>query len=117
VENKLTNLAAYIWEVLKERNLSIRAFATYSHLTHPTIRRILAGKTLDHATFKKLATYLNMPVETLYRMAGVFPPAETEGQEEIRVIEHLAASLPKPDQQEIIQIMRMKIERLQREQQ
>lgn len=112
VDEKPTNLAQYINQVLIERNLSIRAFATYANLAHATVRRILAGEHVDNATLQKLADYLKLPIDTVYRMAGVLPTEEEHKRELVRVIEHLLARLPESDQEEILQIVRMKVDRL-----
>jgi transcriptional regulator with XRE-family HTH domain len=111
METKVSNLAEYLNNILKERNLSVRAFAAYAKLAHTTVRHILDGRTPDHTTFQKLSTYLGLPIDTLYRMAGILPPEEGQRQEVIRVIEHLMAKLPDSDQQEILEIIRMKIAR------
>lgn len=111
VDTKTTELAHYLNQVLTERNLSIRAFATYANMAHATVRRILAGEQVDASTLQKLADYLGLPTETVYRMAGMLPPEENLRQELIRLIEHLMAKLPESDQQEIVEIIRMKIAR------
>jgi transcriptional regulator with XRE-family HTH domain len=111
MEPQVSNLAEYLNGILKERNLSIRAFATYANLAHTTVRHILEGRTPDHKTLQKLSDYLNVPLDSLYRKADILPPEEGQRQEVIRVIEHLMARLPESDQQEVLQIIRMKVER------
>lgn len=96
---------------MQERNLSIRGFATYANLAHATVRRILAGDQVDMATLNKIANYLNLPPDTVYKMAGALPAEEEQRGEIIRVIEHLIAKLPESDQQEILDIVRMKVAR------
>jgi len=109
----MSELATYLNGVLKDRNLSVRAFATYAGVSHGTIQNILAGKPVDHKTLQKLASYLSLPIDTLYRMAGILPE-EAQRKEVIRVIEHLIAKLPETDQQEILEIVRMKVARLEK---
>ena len=113
METKVSNLAELLNGVMAERNLSVRAFATYAGLAHTTVRHILEGRTPDHKTLQKLADYLNMPIDSLYRMAGILPE-EHQRREVIRVIEHLIAKLPESDQQEILEIVRMKVARLEK---
>jgi len=115
MDKKQSTLADYLTKAMQERNLSIRAFAMYTGLAHSTIRQILDGKTPDHKTLQKIADYLVVPVETLYRLAGILPKEEEHRQEIIRVIEHLMARLPESDQQEVLQIVRMKVDRQNRQ--
>ena len=114
MDKNFTELSQYLNQVLQERNLSIRAFATYANLAHATVRRILAGEQVDAATLNKIADYLKLPVDTVYRMAGVLPQEEERKQDIIRVIDHLVARLPESDQEEILQIIRMKVDRQQK---
>lgn len=109
--NELSELAKYLIGVMKERNLSVRAFAAQAKVAHGTIQNILAGKPVDHRTLQKLADYLSVPVDTLYRLAGILPTEEEHREETIRVIEYLMAKLPESDRQEILEIVRMKISR------
>lgn len=106
-----SELAKYLNGIMKERNLSVRAVAADAGLAHGTIQNILAGKPVDHKTVQKLASYLNMPVDVLYRMAGVLPPEEEQREEILRMIEYLMRKLPESDQQEILEIVRMKVSR------
>jgi len=103
-------LRDYLRSVLKERRLSNNALAKYASIAEGTVRRILAGKKPDPETLQKLAAFLNVPVDMLYRMSGILPD-ETKRSESIRLIEHLFEKLPESDQAEIIDIIRLKLER------
>jgi len=39
-----------------------------------TVRKALLGKEIDRSTIDKLAGYLNLPQEEIYRMAEILPP-------------------------------------------
>ena len=116
MELQMTDLAKYLAGKLDERNLSVRAFAMYAKLSHTTIREILDGRIPDHKTLNKLASYLGEPIETLYRLATILPPDTGKRAEVIRLIELLFEKLPASDQQEIVDIVRMKVERREKEQ-
>lgn len=112
MERKNSELADYLKSVLKERALSIRAFAVYSKTTHTTLSRLLAGGTPDHETLHKLAEYLKVSVRDLYRMAGLIPPEDDEKRARITsVIDDLYGKLPPGDQAEVLDIIRMKLSR------
>jgi transcriptional regulator with XRE-family HTH domain len=112
----MTVLADYLTKQIRDRNLSVRAFALYVGVSHTAVGKILDGRIPDRKTFQKLADYLGEPVENLYRLAGVLPPDANKRDELIRLIEHLFPKLPEGDQQEIIEIIRMKVERHGKEQ-
>lgn len=113
VTNELVN---YLQGVMDERHLSQRAFALYAKVASSTISRIMRGLPADHDTLAKLADYLDLPIDSLYRMAGILPPEDNQRTAAIRLIEHLFKQLPEDDQAEIIEIARLKIERRNKEQ-
>ena len=109
------SLAEYLTNVLAERNLSVRGLAHNTGMTHDTMRRILAGEQVSYKTLNKIAAYLNLPTENVYRMAGILPE-QTEKEELIGLIVHLFAKLPMADQAEILDIIRLKLDRHLKEQ-
>lgn len=98
---------------MDERHWSQRALATKADLAASTINRLLRGHPADPETLEKLAKLLNEPLDHLYRLAGILPEQDRH-QEIVRVIEHLVTRLPENDQQEILEIIRMKIDRQQK---
>ena len=106
-----TELIKYLETTMAERHLSQRALASQSGVASSTISRIMRGLPADAETYQKLAEFLGLPIDGIYRMAGVFPSEESQREGIIRVIEHLLARLPESDQQEILQIVRMKVDR------
>jgi transcriptional regulator with XRE-family HTH domain len=111
-----TELIRYLDSYMAEHHLSQRALATQSGVASSTISRMMRGLPADAETYQKLADYLSLPLDSIYRMAGIFPAEESQREGIIRVIEHLAARLPESDQQEILAIIRMKIERQKKDQ-
>ena len=84
----------------------------YAGVANSTISRIMNGSPADPETLQKLADYLNLSVESIYRLAGILPETKNHSREELKsVIEHLFGKLSPNDQAEILDIIRMKIER------
>lgn len=106
----LMNIAEIVDSEMKRRGLSIREFAKLVGVSHPLISDILSGGKPSYRTCEKLAPVLNMPVETVLRLAGYLPapPSNTEYQEELL---HLFSQLSPEDQKEILELLRFKAER------
>jgi transcriptional regulator with XRE-family HTH domain len=109
-----TELAIYLQGIMDDRRLSQRALAIYADVASSTISRIMRGMSAEPETLVKLANYLNVPVDTLYRKAGMLPTEEEHKQDIIRVIEHLLGRLPESDQQEILDLARIKVARIEK---
>lgn len=106
-----TELARCLEKDLAE-GLSRRDIAKKAHVSEGTIRNALEGKPLTHEVLDRLARfYFKVPIDDMYRMAGLFPPESNSRTAAIRLIEHLFEQLPDSDQQEIIEIIRLKIAR------
>ena len=114
-QREKTELIKYLDNHMAERHLSQRALAMYSGVASSTVSRMMRGLPADAETYQKLADYLGLPLDTIYRMAGIFPNEESQREGIIRVIEHLVARLPESDQQEILEIVRMKVSRREKE--
>ncbi|MBN1430429.1 MAG: hypothetical protein JXB07_18815 [Anaerolineae bacterium] len=63
-----------------ENGTSARAIGRKAGMSDNTVRRALSGQSLDHATIEKFAAYLHLPVDEVYRMAGILPPMYTDGK-------------------------------------
>ena len=96
-----TSLADYLKAVLEERDLSIRALATYAGLSHSTVRRMLAGQAVDNQTLIALANYLNLSVEVVYQMAGTLPEPSSVRSAVLNEIENMLLDLPEEAQKKI----------------
>lgn len=105
-ETSSATLAEYLQSVLEERQLSMRALAVYAGISHSTVRRVLAGEEVDHKTLAALAEYLNIPIENVYRMAGLLPEEDLKTLA-IREVEHLLRQLPPDAQRKILDMIRL----------
>lgn len=114
VEPVQTELALRLERDLSE-GLSRRDIARKAKVSEGTIRNALDSKPLTHDTVERLAKfYLKVPVDEAYRMAGILPRDEARKADIVRVIEHLVARLPASDQEEILEIIRMKVDRAEK---
>lgn len=104
------DLSEYLQRALQDKRLSQRAFAKYAGVASSTISRIIQGHPVDTETLQKIADYLKVPVENLYRLAGLLVD-DVQYSETLKLVEHLFAKLPESDQQEVIDIIKLKIER------
>jgi len=95
---------------MEKRGLSIREFAKFVGVSHPTISEILNGEEPSYDVCRKLAPVLHLPLERVLRAAGLLPPvdADTEYQEEFF---YLLSQLSPQEQQEILELLRFKSER------
>jgi len=111
-----TELAKRLEQELRE-GWSRSEIARKSKVSEGTIRNALEGKPLSREVLERLAKfYFKVPVDQMYRMAGILPPEPSQRAEVIRLIELLFEKLPASDQQEIVDIVRMKVERREKEQ-
>jgi len=53
---------------------SLREIGRKAGMSATTVRKALLGKEIDRSTIDKLAGYLNLPQEEIYRMAEILPP-------------------------------------------
>lgn len=114
-QDERTELVKYLAATMADRHLSQRGLATYSGVAPSTISRIMRGLPADAETYQKLADYLKLPLDSIYRMAGIFPAEDSQREGVIRVVEHLMQKLPESDQEEVLEIIRLKISRLEKE--
>jgi transcriptional regulator with XRE-family HTH domain len=99
-------LGEYIREKLEGR--SIRALATYANISVGTASNLVNDRIDNPApdTLMKVAEYLNIPVENLFRRAGYLPETETAKPDIILEIDRLLGDLPDPQQREIFEIVK-----------
>jgi transcriptional regulator with XRE-family HTH domain len=63
-----------------ENGKSRRQIALKAGVSLATIRKILRGEKVKHYLYEKLATnYLHLPIDEVYRMAGMLPPMYSPG--------------------------------------
>lgn len=94
---------------MDEREWSQADLARRSKISPPHIARLLSDtRALGNNGAAKLAKAFNMPVEIIYREAGMLPP-QMENQYLYERVVHLFNQLSKSDQMEIIEYLEMKI--------
>lgn len=99
-------LGEYIRERLEGR--SLRALATYAGISIGTASNLINDRIDEPApsTLLKVADYLDVPVQVLYRLVGYLP--EDADVDSLPVIEatRLMRQLPSDNQSEILEIVR-----------
>lgn len=101
-------LGAYIREHLGHR--SVRALAEYAGIGVATAHRLVNDQVEnpDAPTLQKVAEYLHIPVENLYRLAGYLPDEDESLRNAlIREAEHLLKQLPEESQREFVEMLRV----------
>jgi transcriptional regulator with XRE-family HTH domain len=63
---------------LKELDWSQADLARASGLTRTAISNYINGRTPDEAALRKIAKAFKLPPETVFRAAGILPPASTD---------------------------------------
>lgn len=106
--NTVTNpLANYLRQEIQNRRFSSeRSFAAQADISPRTLGRILRGEKVDPEPLQKIAHALQVPVESLYRLAGYLPPEEAQTQV-LHEIENLLRQLPEADQRRILEVVRV----------
>ena len=74
----MTELAERIRREIDEGK-SLRQIGDAAGLAANTVRRVRDDKDVDHKTMEKLAAYFRLPIDELYRMAGILPPMYIDG--------------------------------------
>jgi transcriptional regulator with XRE-family HTH domain len=105
----------WLLERLKELDWSQADLARGSGLTRSVISKYMTGRIPDEAALRKIAKALHIAPESVFRAAGILPPAP-EKDPVIDEITHLARSLPPEDVQDLIDLARVKLARYERTQ-
>ena len=94
---------------MKEKDWSQSELARESGLTRQAISYYLSDKSKqpDEFALQKIAKAFDIPIEKVYREAGLLPPA-IHIDEEMEQILHEIEKLPKADREEILAFIRMK---------
>jgi transcriptional regulator with XRE-family HTH domain len=105
-QNPPQTLGEYIKERLGER--SVRALAHYAGIGVATASKLINDKTSpDPDTLKKVAEYLDVPVENLYRLAGYLDENKPARNLVIDEVEYLMRDLPEESQKKILDQVRL----------
>ncbi len=104
-----TTFANWLIVQMQERDWSQSDLARASGLTRQTISYYLSEKSKapDENALSKIAHAFKLPVEQVYRAAGILPHTP-DINETIEQILHDVEGMPEQDQQEILAFIRMK---------
>jgi transcriptional regulator with XRE-family HTH domain len=103
----------WLLQRLKESDWSQADLARSSGLTTAAISKYMSGRIPDEAALRKIAKAFRIPLETVFRAAGILPP-EAASDVIVDEITHIARQLPSSDVQELIEIARLKLTRHER---
>ena len=115
---KSTSPAFIAWlnEQMAKRGWSIRQTAKNAGISHSIISLTLSGETPTYSTCAALASAFEFPPLEVFRLAGLVQGDKSENLIDQEII-HLVSKLPLEDQQEILEIARMKLERQKKQSQ
>ena len=106
-----TNFSDWLNSEMMRLGWSQADLARASGLTTAAISRYInGGRSIGPDAANAIAKALNVPVETVFRAAGLLPPEReaVHGMAELREVYSL---LPESDRQELLEIARLKLER------
>jgi len=104
-------MATWLNEKLNEKDWSMRELARRIGKSHTAIADIAKGEMNPSPEMCRLiAKEFNVPPQQVFRRAGLLPP-ETEETSRAKEALHLFNRLPLDDQRDIIDYMRVKLER------
>lgn len=103
----------WLLERLKEFDWSQADLSRASGLTRSVISKYITGRTPDESALRKLAKAFKLPPETVFRAAGILPPAP-EKDPEIEEMNYLLRNLQQEDIQDLIDLARAKLARYEK---
>jgi plasmid maintenance system antidote protein VapI len=95
-------------EIKPRGKKSIRSLAGEIDIAPNTLARVLDDKKVDNDTLDKIAKYLVLPKETVYRMAEVLPQ-DPERDRIVRLAMHLFDQLPEDRQQRLLAQLELEV--------
>lgn len=100
---------------MHEKNLNQAELARRSGLTKQAITNYVGGRTPDEQALRKIAQGLRLPIEEVFRAAGLLPQNKNANADDERA-NHLIQSLKKPaSKQRAIDYLQLLIEQEERE--
>jgi len=104
-----TTFGTWLSIQMREKNWSQSELARVSGLTRQAISYYLSDKSKqpDEFALQRIAKAFSIPIEQVYRAAGLLPPA-INMSDELETIIHEVEKLNKQDQAEILAFIRMK---------
>lgn len=113
-ENGNSELWGWIDAQLKTRGWSQADLARRSGISSATITRIKTGERgIGPEVCAAIARSFGYPPELVMRKAGLIQEEKTELPSNARMIAHIIARLPDADQDELLQLAQMKLDRVQ----
>ena len=106
-------LPHWINQKLQERGWSQNQLAREAGLTKSQVSRIVNEKTPSNHEAHSLGRALNVPPETIMRLAGQLPPSPNHNDKSDEMMQ-IFSGLADDDQDEILQMGRLKLERHKR---
>jgi transcriptional regulator with XRE-family HTH domain len=101
----------WLYEELRKREWKPADLARKAGTSKSVISRVLNRERVPSPeTLDIIAHALGLPPETVYRAAGLLPPL-TPTMEDTEEVLYLLAQLPPEERQEIIEFMRLKLDR------
>lgn len=100
--------AAWLEAELAQRRWSYNQLARRAGLSRSIISRVRAGAKPTWSACQAIAGAFDLPVEQVFRHAGILPPVSRE-QSEYEELRHLLAQLSAEDRQELLEIARLKL--------
>jgi len=103
----------WLLDKLKEKDWTQADLARATSLTTGAVSNYINGRIPDEAALRKIAKALKLPAETVFRAAGILPPA-LPSNPLVDEVTFLAAKLPQQDVQDLIDLARSKLQRYER---
>jgi transcriptional regulator with XRE-family HTH domain len=103
-----TEFSDWLAYLLAERDIKPVELARMSNIDPGVVSRILNGeRTPKPKTLEAIANALKLPLDTIYRAAGLLPPESPES-ELINQIIYITEQLPEEEQQDILEFVKLR---------
>lgn len=100
------DFSQWLTEEVYRRGWSFREFAQRARLSSSMVSKVVTGAVLPKWGFcLKVARALDLPPETVFRLAGLLPP-ESADRSKLREMNHLFTRLSPEDQERFIVLIR-----------
>lgn len=112
----VTSQEFFVWldDWLSDQGISERELARRAGLSHSVISKARNGiQPIGYEACEKLSLAMNVPAETVFRLAGLLPSngkSDPEGDELVEIF----SQLDEDDQDDLLQLARTKVERLKK---
>lgn len=112
----VNDFIAWLEKELNERSWSDNQLAKRAGISHSVISKARSGLMPKWDACEAIAGALQLPVELVFRKAGLLAP-RPDDDVSLEEWNYLLARLPQPEREELLQIARLKLNRQQNEQQ